>query len=240
MKKICMLFCLTLVLFTGIESGFCKDEKKEEKVFAIQNRIFHRSHELDLTAGYMSGDSFYYAYPIGMGYTFNFNEHWGWEVARGEYIFTSEKDILNDIRELGQQFTEFRQPKYMIHSHLMYKPLYGKSAWRNRGIINHETYFFLGGGVLNYEWIYPEDDPRSQNTDTDYATSISFGVGSKYFLNKNWCLNFEIRDMVHLYEKETENRIYFGIGLGWRFNFAARKADKNEDLEKLNEYLKKE
>jgi outer membrane beta-barrel protein len=156
-------------------------------------------------------------------------------------IFTSEKDILKDLKsEFGRQFKEHREPKYMVHSHLVFKPFYGKSAIWNRGIVNHETYFFLGGGIVNYEWIYPEDDPRSLSTDTENATSISFGVGQKYFLSQNWCINFEIRDMVNMFEDKNENRLYFGIGIGWRFNLLARKADKNEDLERLNEYLKKE
>jgi hypothetical protein len=37
-----------------------------------------------------------------------------------------------------------------------------------------------------------------------------------------------------------ENRIYVGVGIGYRFNLKPRKVEKDETFEKLNRYLKKE
>lgn len=235
MNKVVFWAVALLVSLSCIHPGICADNDEGEKVYAIQERIYHRNHELSFSGGYIPNEDFYEAFPVGLGYTFNFNEYFSWEVARGQYIFTSEKELKSDIEETIELTPSlFVEPKYMVHSHLVFRPFYGKSAVINRGIVNRETYVFLGGGVVAYEEQTPDG-----TKDNELVNSISFGIGTKYFINENFCMNFEIRDLVNMWEDDTDNRIYFGIGFGFRFNLLPRKMDRDTDVERMNEYLKK-
>jgi hypothetical protein len=69
----------------------------------------------------------------------------------------------------------------MIHSHLLYKPFYGKNAVLNKFVINHETYLFAGGGIVNYDWNYPEGSTRNNGSTGEMVPSASFGVGANTF-----------------------------------------------------------
>jgi outer membrane beta-barrel protein len=210
-----------------------KDSKDDEKVSAIQERVFDRDHEIGLSFGYIPDDNFYNAYPIGIGYTYHFNGYLAWEVARGQYMFTQEKDIKNKLeKEFGVTPDVFLQPKYMIHSSVIITPLYGKEALWNKGIVNHESYVILGGGMINYEKKYSDG-----TKDSESDPSICVGAGTKYFLNKNLCMTMEIRDLINMKKDKTENNVYFGLGLSLQFNLFARKTDKDETVGKLKGYL---
>ena len=225
-----LLLILALILPV---SGWCADDD-EEKVAAIQNRVFHKYHELGLSAGYIADDDFFHIYPVGASYTFNYNEHFSWEVFRYQYMFTQEKDLKAELLDIGVQPSRYPEQKYAIHSHLIFKPLYGKDAVLNRSVVNHETYIFIGGGVVRYEWIqsYGENE-------TEDAPSLSLGVGMKFFLNQKFCLNVEIRDLVNFREDDTENNVYFGLGLGFRFDLLPRERKADPTVEKLKEILDK-
>lgn len=208
------------------------EEKNEEQVYAIQNRIFHRYHELGVFVGYIADDDFFHVYPVSLGYTFHFNEHLSWEVARLQYMLTQDKDLKADLIDIGVQPSRYPEQQYALHSHLIFKPLYGKDAVLNRGIINNETYFFIGGGVTHYEWNRSFGDDETEN-----APSLSLGVGMKYFLNQKFCVNFEIRDLITFREDDTENNVHFGIGLGFRFDISPRNSELDPTVHKLKEIL---
>lgn len=228
-----IIWGILLVLIT-VQWGWCADTGDEEKVYAVQNRIFHRNHEIALNAGYVTDDAFFKIYPISLGYTYNFSDNWGWEVGRFQYLFNEDRKLQDDLKSAPfyAQTEFFVEPKYMLHSHLVWKPLYGKSAVMNRKVVNHETYFLIGAGITNYETTYANGDTESEN-----ALSLSFGAGFKYFLNQKFCLNVEVRNIYNAREDENENNVYFGLGLGWRFNLAPRKVQEDPTIKKLDEIL---
>jgi outer membrane beta-barrel protein len=218
------------------QSAWCDTQGSEEKVYAVQNRIYHRNHEIDLYAGYIADDDFSHVYPLGIGYTFHFNDHIAWEVGRAQYMYNVDKDLKNDLeQQFNVQPERFAEQKYMLHSHLVYSPLYGKHAFMNRSVINNEIYFFAGPGIVHYEWEYSTGESKTED-----ALSLSLGVGLKYFLSKKICLNFEIRDLYNMRENDSENNIYFGLGVGYRFNLAPRKVEEDPTVKKLNKILNEE
>ncbi len=231
-KRVVFGIVMGFILLSG-QWAWCDTQTDEEKVYAVQNRIFHRSHELDLSVGYIADDAFFQVYPIGLGYTFHFNERIAWEVGRVQYMFNQERNLKKTLEEEFNVTPErFPEPKYMYHSHLVYKPLYGKHAFLNRGIINNEIYLFAGAGMAHYEWQLSTGETQEED-----AMSISFGAGLKYYLNKSFCLNFEIRELMNFREDETENNLYFGLGLGYRFNLAPRKVEEDPTMKKLKRIL---
>jgi outer membrane beta-barrel protein len=224
---------LTLFMIMISNPLLGKDSKDEEKVFAIQERVFDRYHELGISFGYIPDDNFFNAYPVGIGYTYHFNPYLAWEVVRAEYIFTQEKDIKKKLeKEFGVTPEVFLQPKYMIHSNIIIKPLYGKEALWNRGIVNHESYLIIGGGTINYEKKFSDG-----TKDSESDPSISLGAGTRYFLNKNLCMTMEIRDLINMKKDKTENNVYFGLGLSFQFNLLPRKTEQDETVDKLKGYL---
>ena len=233
MKTEKMIFILALISLTIIPGAWCEAGEDEEQVYAVQNRIFHKSHELDFYAGYISGDDFYKVYPIGLGYTYHFNELFSWEVARAQYMITSERDLKRNLeQDFGVTPENFPEPQFMVHSHFVVKPLYGKSAILNRDVVNHEVYLFGGPGMVHSEKKY-----STGRTDGENDFSLSFGAGFRYFISKKYCLNFEIRDLVNFREDDTQSSLNFIIGFGYRFNMTPRKVEEDPTTLKLKRIL---
>ncbi len=234
MKKLLSLGIISIILLCTSASAFSKDIEDEVDVFAIQNKIFHRHHELGVVLGYIPDDDFYEVYPGGLSYTFHLNDFWAFDI-RGQVISSDAKDLKSELESVGATPSIYRELKQLAHAHLIVKPFYGKDAIRNRGIINNETYIFLGGGSAAYENHQSYGESTSES-----AFSLSFGIGTKYFVNKKMCINFEIRDMMNYRDDKTVNNIWFGISFGYRFNFKARKIYGDTTLQTLHRYLGKD
>ncbi len=236
MKKLVIVF-FTLVMMSGFAAtAICQDSDQQEKVHAIQERIYQKSHEFGIAAGYIPDEDFYEGFPVGAYYMFNFNEHFAWEVARAQWIFNNEKDLKNELEnDFGVQSSELSEPKYSIYSHAVFTPFYGKDAVLNRGVVNRETYFLLGGGIVHYN-----NTDNFENSSSETAPSLSFGVGQKFFIKENYALNLELRNITNFREDDTEWRIYLGASFGFRFDLSPRKEKKDPKLDKLNQYLKED
>ena len=88
------------------------------------------------------------------------------------------------------------------------------------------------GGIINYEKKYSNGDKDSESD-----PSICLGAGTRYFLNKNLCMTLEIRDLINMKKDNTENNVYFGLGLSFQFNLFPRKSEQDEAVDKLKGYL---
>lgn len=233
MKKFWVSVLVIVLCAASYHPAWSEDTGQKEKVSAVQNRIFHKTNEIDLSAGYIADDDFYNVFPISVGYTWHMNEHWSWEVARLGYMFNQDKDLKSTLEDEFDATPErFPEQKYMWHTHLVVKPLYGKSAFLNRWLVNNEIYFFAGPGQVNYEWKYSTDETKEET-----VLSVSLGAGIRFFLSKSYCFNLEVRDLVNYREDETLNNLYFGLTLGYRFNLAPRKVEQDPTVIKMKELL---
>lgn len=233
MKTLNGITLILAVVLLGLPNGFCADTLDDESVTAIQNRIFSRNHEIDLGIGYIPDDDFYELFPVELGYTYNFNDYLAWNVANLQWVLNQEKDLKKDLeQEFGATPERFDLMVAAAHTNIVVKPFYGKSVYRNRKIINHETYAFAGGGVVNYE------TKKSYGSSDSYlAPSISLGIGQKFFIGQKLCLNVELRDWVNFKEDDVENNFWFGISLGYRFNLSPRQTDGDKTVEEVSQYL---
>jgi outer membrane beta-barrel protein len=229
-----LIAVVTLLLLTAPAVAFSKEAGDQEEVYAIQERIFDRYHELGLVAGFIPDGDFYNGFPAGLSYTFNFNENLAWEVVRAQWVFNDEKDLKKDLEDnFGVTPSEFYKIEYLVHTNFVLKPSYGKDALRNKKIINHSSYILAGAGLTGYKEMNSQGDEHYNN-----VFSLSFGVGRKYFLNQNFCLNLELRDFVSFREGDTENNVYIGLGLGFRFDLTARRRSRDDDVDHLKRYMK--
>ena len=228
------VFLFSTVLLCGPAVAGSGPKGDGEAVYAIQKRLFDRYHEISLVAGLIPDEDFYNVFPVGLSYTFNFNENLAWEVVRAQWAFTAEKDLKRDLeKDFGATPSQFDEMKYLVHTNLVVKPSYGKDALWNRKVIHHETFLLAGLGVVGYERRYAYGDSTTEN-----VLSLSFGLGRKYFLNPKFCLNFEFRDLVNFKDDGVENNVYLGVGLGYRFDLSPRRPPRDPAVEELKGYLK--
>lgn len=234
MSKLGMILTTALVLLSSNLSA--QEQIKDESVSVIQNRIYDRFHEIDLVLGYVPDDDFYQAFPLGLSYTYHFNETIAWEVLRAQAVINLDRDLKDTLREdYGVAPTEFDEITSMLHSNFVFKPTYGKDAVLNSGIINHETYMLAGAGIFNYQRSYSDGSSSAET-----AGSLSLGIGRKYFINETYSLNLELRDCVTFKGSGTENNIYLGISIGYRFNMAPRVNQRKKDADSIYRYLQQD
>jgi outer membrane beta-barrel protein len=232
MKPLLLIIFTSFFIMNTSNNCFAREADNQESVFAIQNRIFFYHHELSLDIGYIPDDEFHYSYPLGLNYTYNFNDNWAWDL-RGSYVYNSERDLRQDLlNNYGAIATDFDKLEYIAHSHLLFKPIYGKDSYLNKSVFNHEAYVFIGGGMVSYIREY-----HDKKSDPETASSLSMGAGIKFFLNEHYCLNFEFRDMINFREKENENHAWFGFSLGYRFNLTPREKKVDPSVNAFGRYI---
>ena len=232
------ILVIMLIIFSITSSYLYASEhdgqKKKDSIYVIQEKIFHRYHDIGIYLSYIPDDTFYDSYGIGANYVFHFNDTFSWEVFRASWINNQLKSIKEDI-ESSSKLTpiHYDEPKYLFHSQFWFRPFYGKSAVLNKKIIFHETGLFAGLGMIGY------DRKRSFGSDSnDTALSLSFGLGTTFFLNSFSGLSFQIRDMMHFKSNKTENRISLEIGYSYRFNLKPReKKESNQNIKTFNKYI---
>lgn len=238
MRRFVISLILVILFLVTIGHGYCGETEKDEPVFAIQEKIFHKYHELALVTGYNGADDFYHVYPIGLSYTFHFDDNISWEVGRIYANYNMEKDILKTLlNDFGAAPVSYYEPKFQVLSHLVVRPFYGKDAVLNKSILNHETYFYMGGGFDFYTENFSDGYTASRDKT---SAIISMGAGIKYFINQDVNIAFEVRDFITYRGEETVNTVWFGVNFGFRFNMGSRPSYSDETISILNGYLKEQ
>jgi outer membrane beta-barrel protein len=233
MKTLKIVIIFFTVVLLPVPHAFCADTLDGESVAAVQDRVFFRYHEIDLGVGYIPDDDFYELFPIEIGYTFSFNDQVAWNVVDVHWIHNQEKDLKTNLeQEFGVTPENFDHMVSAIHSNIVYKPFYGKSVYRNNKVINHETYVFAGGGMVNYEM-----ETSDGSTESDMRPSISLGIGKKFFIGQKLCLNVELRDWINFNQDELDNHFWVGVTIGYRFNLSPRQSQRDTTMEKVSQYL---
>ncbi len=236
MRRTHVLLYALILIFLCAPVVSADNVKGEENVFAVQEKMFHKYHELAFSTGYIASDDFYHVFPVGMAYTFHFDDRLSWEVARIYADFNTEKNILEDLlKDFGAAPVKYYEPKFQLLTHLVIRPFYGKDAVLNKTVVNHETYFLAGGGIDFYT--VNHSDGITEGKD-EAALILSMGAGIKYFLNQKMNLAFEVRDFITYRGDEVVNNMWFGVNVGYGFNLGARPSYSDETLNILNGYLK--
>jgi outer membrane beta-barrel protein len=236
MKSIVLL--IVLLIYSAVPQVLFADTPDlniEERVYVVQEKIFHRYHETGFFVSYIPDDDFFDSYGVGANYVYHFNDLFSWEVIRGTWMMNKEKSIRNDIKKsLNITLSFYDEPSYLMYSQLWLRPLYGKSAVCNRKIIFHESGVFAGIGLLGFDRI------KSFASDAnDTALTVSFGLCTTFFLNNISSFSLQIRDLMHFKDNQTENRISLEMGYSFRFNMSPRKRLENKhDLDTFNRYIK--
>jgi outer membrane beta-barrel protein len=206
----------------------------EQTVSVVQEKIYDRDHEIGFQLGYIPDDDFYQSFPLGGNYLYHFDDHLAWEVVRAQWSINTDRDIKDRlIQDYAVVPEEFDALQYLVHTSLVIKPTYGKDSIWNAGILNHEGFLSVGIGFAGYE----RDYSFGPST-TERAISLAFGLGRKYFISQSLSVNLELRDYLIFKDEATENNIYLGLGLAYRFNMAPRKAAAENEDHSIYRYLR--
>ncbi|MCA9539403.1 MAG: outer membrane beta-barrel domain-containing protein [Myxococcales bacterium] len=103
--------------------------------------------------------------------------------ANGGYSLGTETDLFDQVIEDYELFPQVSKIKWYATLNFEYAFIYGKFALFNTWIIPWDTYALLGAGY----------------TQTELAghPTLSAGLGQRYFMNRWFTINIELRDNVY-------------------------------------------
>ena len=172
----------------------------------IQRRPFLRRGRVEFSPsiGTNINDSLVNAFLAGASLNYHLTE----VMAVGAYggvSLGSETDLFDQVIEDYGLFAQIAQVQWYGGLHFQYAPVYGKFALFNTWIIPWDIYALLGAGY----------------TKTELAghPTLSAGAGSRFFMNRWFTLNVELRD--HIYNEdypggsELVNNLVFNAGVSF-------------------------
>ena len=180
--------CTTLAVLAlmAAPSRARADEENPAAVQVVQRRQYQLRHELTVSAGFLPLDAFYKGVTANVGYTYHFNPHFAWRVARGTFVQSMSTGLRKQVETLyGLKVTDSPEARWIIGSELMWNAFYGKTAFMNLALIHGSIYFLLGGDV-----VLAQSGAKSVT-----APAATFGGGLRLFVTE-W-LSFRLEAINH-------------------------------------------
>lgn len=197
-----------LIGLTLCQTAWAEDDEYGQggQLFAIQNRKHLVSHEFTLGVGTVPLDAFYKGLTGSFGYTYHFSDLWAWEVVQGTYSFNIDTDLKDQLlTDWGVEPTDFPELLYFVGSNVVFKPVYGKAALLNDGLIYGELFFTAGANVAEYE-------------NGGFFVGGNIGAGLRVYLSQYFAVRFEIRDYQFISAEtlfsDTKNELFLQMALG--------------------------
>ncbi len=121
--------------------------KPFEDVAVIQKRYLPKTQrfEANINAATNVNDSFFSAYGIGGGLTYNFSEKFGVEFV-GKWFSTSNSKATNQLLERGVVTNGMVVTELFYGADFRWTPIYGKFSYFDKKIIPFDHYFSIGLG----------------------------------------------------------------------------------------------
>jgi outer membrane beta-barrel protein len=162
---------LTLVVCLLPVAAIAADDESPARVSVVQKRQYTMRHEIQVSGGFLPLDAFYKGVSVNAGYTYHFNDHFAWRVAR----FAYEKNFDTGLkRQLEQQFgvltTDFPEVQWIAGSDLFWNAFYGKTAFMNLFVLHIALFLELGADAVK--------------TQTDVLPAVNFGGGLRFFVTE--------------------------------------------------------
>ena len=151
-------------------------------LYAVQNRKHLVSHEFTAAAGVVPLDAFYKGVTATFAYAYHFSDLWAWEIANGTYSFNFDTNLRNDLEtNFGVQPTEFPELRMLASSSVVVKPLYGKLAFLNGGLVYLEMFANAGPAIAEYE-------------NAGISVGFDVGVGFRVHLSRYFAFRIDLRN----------------------------------------------
>lgn len=125
--------------------------------------------------------------------------------VNGGFSLGSETDLFDKVIEDYELFPQVSKVQWYATLNFQYVPIYGKFALFDTWIIPWDTYAVLGAGYTK--------------TELSGHPTLTAGVGQRYFMNRWFSLNVELRDHIFNEEypggSELVNNLMFTAGVGF-------------------------
>lgn len=181
-----------------------------ERVYTIEPRPHLFSHELSLGAGISPLNSFYVGVAPQLSYTYHFSDLWAWEVVSGFYSFNINTGLGGFLQSTGQEAAAGADTRLrsIVSTNGVFRPLYGKLAVFNRGIVNAQTYLTFGVGMALSAVAGGRDDA---------APAGNIGIGLMWWLSDAVATRLDVRD--HYIVSRTQGGSVLMVTWAATFNF---------------------
>ena len=184
----------------------------------VQRRKYALRHELDLSFGGLPIDPLYKALTATVGYAFHFNHYLGWELARFTLPFPYDTTLkrqlaLSQLSDIGPKVVEALDGRDRIRgfvsSRLVVKPLYGKEAFLDRGLVHLEVFLAAGPAILGLENVFNRARHR-------FVLGVDIALDVRIWLSRHVSVRAELADVVLLAPK-IGHALHASGGLGFTF-----------------------
>jgi outer membrane beta-barrel protein len=129
-----------------------EDEIDMGRIVAFEARPYRLVHEFSASLGVLPIDSFQTAITIGASYTLHLSDLWAWEAISFDYainVDTGVEDMLASRWSIAPSFDRANL-QYLVGTHVLLTPLYGKLAVLDDDVIYADLHFGAGGGLAHY------------------------------------------------------------------------------------------
>jgi outer membrane beta-barrel protein len=197
-------------LWIAILSSAAEDELDMGHFVAAEPRVHRLVHELRATAGIFPIDAFRTAISVGGAYAVHLSDVFAWEVLSFEYAANVDTGIEARLASEWSISPASESPalQYVLGTHLLAAPLYGKLAVFDEDILYASAHFSLGGGLAHYE--------------DAFRPILSFGPGTRFFIGSNISLRFDLRAAV------VPDSIYAGAAVSLSWSFGKQRVTETE------------
>ena len=194
---------VVLVLLASVGRARAEEENPAAAQ-VVQRRQYQLKHELTVSAGFLPLDAFYKALTVNVGYTYHFNPHFAWRVARGTFSKPFSTGLRKEIEgQYGLQVTDFPEVHWIVGSDLVWNALYGKAAFMNSALLHGGLYLSAGADLVV--------------TQATLAPGVAVGGGLRLFVTDWMSLRLEVLDHVVIAKKPfnvLDLQIALAVSLG--------------------------
>ena len=206
---------LAVLLLASRPALAADDELDSGRVVAVEERPYRMVHEFTVTAGVLPIDALYTGLTLGGSYTLHLSDLWAWEAVSFHYSANVNTGLDKTLAERWSVApTSNPEIQYMIGSHAVLTPLFGKIALFNDTIIHASTFFALGGGVARFS--------------TGFRPQGSFGPGVRVFFGQAVSTRLDVRGSI-VPDIPTGVDFILQVMLSVSFNFGSTRATELGD-----------
>lgn len=213
---------LALLLLVAPRTSLAADEDELEsgRVIAVQPRPYHLVHEFTVSAGVFPLDAFYTGFSLGGSYTLHLSDLLAWEAIGFHYSANAGTGLEKTLADRWSVApTGDPEVQYLVGSHVILSPMFGKFTFFNRSILEGSTYLAVGGGTIRYS-----DGFRPQ---------LSVGPGLRLFVGQVVSTRLDVRT-TFAPDIPSGLDVVLHVTLSVSFNFGSVRATELAEEEEID------
>lgn len=167
--------------------------KPFEDVAVIQKRYLPKSQRFEgnFNAAANINDSFFSAYGLGGGLTYNFNEKWSAEVIL-KWFSVSNSKASNQLLERGVVTNGMVATELFYGVDLRWTPIYGKFSYFDKKIIPFDHYFSIGLGQTQLQTGSSTTNTAIRVESLDDPMTLRISTGEVFALTKWMAFRWDV------------------------------------------------